>query len=109
MQPLKIFIGGVDSYIGSNLVETLRNDDDSENIAHQIYGTKCHLNTNTPNGVKTVIDVFKIIKNSNKRLLCQFLINSDVIIYDLRYNSLDEIYLALNGNVLFLIFSSKSH
>ena len=66
----KFFIGGINSFLCANIVETLRNDHENDENPHSFYGTKSITQDpqNLPNGANGFSDVlFSKIVTSGKR------------------------------------------
>ena len=96
------FISHVNSFLGSQLVETLRNDNSNDQDPHCFSG-KALRNEPLPNGPVTPL------KDTSVHSLVQQALASDVIIYELDHNDLQEVDIIIKGtpslSILLLLLS----
>ncbi|CAI2387186.1 unnamed protein product [Moneuplotes crassus] len=87
------FINNVNTMVGQSLTEEIRNDHMllDEKFTHTILGTRCEESTAPiPSGIN------KIVKKNKTRHWKKYLINSDVMVFDMLTSSFDEVQNAIH-------------
>jgi adenylate kinase len=92
----RFFLSSLNTYLGTTLVETLRNDHVQPDNPHLIIGSLAPEQSKygVPAGVRKVVDTSKL------SFLSKVLLDSDVIVYDLFTCDLNEAEFAIKSNRL---------
>ncbi len=92
---LRIFVNNLDTYLGRNIVEKLRNDNQviDERSAHYFFGTRHpgKIDGNEPAKGNIPSVVLKVVKAERTKEFRAFILDCDVVIYDLLTSDAEEV------------------